>query len=93
MPNGLADDGAADTGGDDESIDIVLEAATLLYSNGQSTTMTLTAVDRLNRGLGTTSTLIPAWASLLVVGPRNTIRAAAVSPTAISMRRVAASSS
>lgn len=86
MPSGAT---AEDDAGDD-TIDIVLDAATLLYSNGQSTAMTLTAVDRLNRGLGTTSTLIPAWASLLLVGPRNTIRAAAVSPTAISMRRVAA---
>jgi uncharacterized membrane protein YjjP (DUF1212 family) len=84
MPDGVG------TGGTDEAAGIVLDAAKLLYINGQSTTMTLTAVDRLNRGLGISTTLIPTWASLLLVGPGNTIRAAAVSPTAISMRRVAA---
>ncbi len=73
-----------------DAIDIVLGAATLLHANGQSTGMTLTAVDRLNRGLNTTSTLIPAWASLQVVGPEGAIRVAAVSPTGVSMRRVAA---
>lgn len=90
MPSGAAADDGDSGDRDDDAIDIVLDAATLLYSNGQSTVMTLTAVERLNRGLGTTSTLVPAWASLLIVGPRNTIRVAAVSPTAISMRRVAA---
>lgn len=73
----------------DEAIDLVLDAAVLLQVNGQSTSMTVTAVDRLNRGLGTTSTLIPAWASLFLVGPGTATRAAAVSPTGISMRRVA----
>jgi uncharacterized membrane protein YjjP (DUF1212 family) len=72
-----------------DAIDLVLDAAVLLYVNGQSTNMTVTAVDRLNRGLNTTSTLIPTWASLLLVGPRAATRVAAVSPTGISMRRVA----
>lgn len=74
-------------GGD--AVDIVMDAAVLLHVNGQSTNMTMTAVDRLNRGLGTTSTLIPSWASLLLVGPDASTRVAAVSPTGISMRRVA----
>jgi uncharacterized membrane protein YjjP (DUF1212 family) len=82
-------DGTASTDGTD-AIDIVIDAAVLLHVNGQSTGMTLTAVDRLNRGLSTTSTLIPAWASLLLAGPRAATRVAAVSPTGISMRRVAA---
>jgi uncharacterized membrane protein YjjP (DUF1212 family) len=73
----------------DDTIDLVLDAAVLLHFNGQSTNMTVTAVDRLNRGLNTTSTLIPAWASLLLVGPHAATRVAAVSPTGISMRRVA----
>jgi uncharacterized membrane protein YjjP (DUF1212 family) len=73
-----------------EAIDLVLDAAVLLHVNGQSTMMTVTAVDRLNHGLGTTSTLIPAWASLFLVGPHAATRVAAVSPTGISMRRVAA---
>ncbi len=74
----------------DGAIDLVLDAAVLLHVNGQSTNMTVTAVDLLNRGLSTTSTLIPAWASLLLVGPHAATRVAAVSPTGISMRRVAA---
>jgi uncharacterized membrane protein YjjP (DUF1212 family) len=73
----------------DDAIDLVLDAAVLLHVNGQSTNMTVTAIDRLNRGLGTTSTLIPAWASLLLVSPDAATRVAAVSPTGISMRRVA----
>jgi uncharacterized membrane protein YjjP (DUF1212 family) len=73
-----------------DAIDIVMDAAVLLHVNGQSTGMTLTAVDRLNRGLGATSTLIATWASLLLVGPDAATRVAAVSPTGISMRRVAA---
>jgi uncharacterized membrane protein YjjP (DUF1212 family) len=76
-------------GSPDDTIDLVLDAAVLLHVNGQSTNMTVTAVDRLNRGLNTTSTLIPAWASLLLVGPHAATRVAAVSPTGISMRRVA----
>jgi uncharacterized membrane protein YjjB (DUF3815 family) len=76
----------------DESdpIDTVLDAAALLHANGQSTSMTLTAVDRLNRGLGTTTTLIPMWGALQLVGPRGAIRVAAVTPTGVNMRRVAA---
>ncbi|MDT5284062.1 MAG: hypothetical protein QOJ20_5257 [Mycobacterium sp.] len=81
-------DQTASTDGTD-AIDIVIDAAVLLHVNGQSTSMTLTAVDRLNRGLSTTSTLIPTWASLLLVGPDAATRVAAVSPTGISMRRVA----
>jgi uncharacterized membrane protein YjjP (DUF1212 family) len=72
-----------------DAVDIVMDAAVLLHLNGQSTNMTMTAVDRLNRGLGATSTLVPSWASLLLVGPDASIRVAAVSPTGISMRRVA----
>lgn len=70
--------------------DPVLEAATLLYANGQSTGMTLAAVDRLNDGLGTSGTLIPIWAALHLVGPDASARTAAVSPTGVNMRRVAA---
>ena len=87
MPSGdQHGDQTASTDGTD-AIDIVIDAAALLHVNGQSTSMTLTAVDRLNRGLSTTSTLIPAWASLLLVDPDAATRVAAVSPTGISMRR------
>ncbi|MDT7766311.1 MAG: hypothetical protein QOC63_5731, partial [Mycobacterium sp.] len=82
-------DQTASTDGTD-AIDVLIDAAALLHVNGQSTGMTLTAVDRLSRGLGTTGTLIATWASLLLVGPDAATRVAAVSPTGISMRRVAA---
>jgi uncharacterized membrane protein YjjP (DUF1212 family) len=75
--------------GDDR--DTVLSAAALLYANGQSTSMMLTAVDRLNRGLQCRVRVVPAWASLLAVeeGTANPARVAPVSPTSVNMRRVA----
>jgi uncharacterized membrane protein YjjP (DUF1212 family) len=73
-----------------DHLDAMLDAAVLLHVNGQSTGMTMTAVDRLNRGLGTAATLIPMWSALQLVEERKTVRVAAVSPTNISMRRVAA---
>ena len=76
--------------GEDDPLDIVMDAAVLLQDNGQSTGMTLTAVDRLNRGFGTAAVMIPDWASLHVIGADGSVRAASVSPTGISMRRVAA---
>ena len=71
-----------------DPLDTVLGAAVLLQDNGQSTSTTLLAVDRLNSGLGVRSRLIPSWESLILVGDRP--RVAAVTPTAINMRRVAA---
>ncbi len=70
----------------------VLDAAVLLQNNGQSTSTTLLAVDRLNSGLGVRSELIPSWASLILDDARGDAppRVAALSPTGINMRRVAA---
>ena len=78
----------SDVPGDD---DIALRAAAVLYANGQSTEMTLVAVDRINQGLGSHTTVVPSWASLLAVtdDPAAPVRVAAVSPTGINMRRVA----
>lgn len=71
--------------------DITLRAAALLYANGQSTDMMLVAVDRINQGLGSRTTVVPSWACLLAVtdDPVAPVRVAAVSPTGINMRRVA----
>jgi uncharacterized membrane protein YjjP (DUF1212 family) len=79
-------------GADADDLDTTLKAAALLHENGQSTGMTMIAVDRLNRGLGVRSTLIPSWASLLLVGdgPAAPARVAAATPAAVNMRRVAA---
>jgi uncharacterized membrane protein YjjP (DUF1212 family) len=74
----------------DPAPDLVLDAAAVLYASGQSTGMTLAAVDRLNMGLGTSGTLVPTWAALQLVGPRGGLRVAPGSPTGLNMRRVAA---
>ena len=74
-----------------DPLDTVMKAAVLLHENGQSTSMTLTAVHRLNSGLSVDSKLIPSWASLLLVGAGTeaSVRVAAVSPVSVNMRRVA----
>ena len=75
-----------------DALDTVMKAAVLLQESGQSTSMTLTAVERLNTGLGIRSSLIPSWASLLLAGARVDVpvRVASVSPVGINMGRVAA---
>src|ERR1700757_4076164 len=75
-----------------DALDTVMKAAVLLQESGQSTSMTLVAVDRLNMGLGIRSTLIPSWASLLLASAHDDmpLRGGAVSPIAVNMRRVAA---
>jgi uncharacterized membrane protein YjjP (DUF1212 family) len=77
---------------DAAALDTVMKAAVLLQESGQSTSMTLLAVERLNMGLGVRSTLIPSWASLMLVSARRDtpLRVAAVSPVGVNMRRVAA---
>lgn len=79
------------TGDRDERYDALLAAATLLFASGQSTAMTQTAVARLNRGLELDAVVVPTWSmlTLTVTGARDTVLTAAVSPTAINMRRVA----
>jgi uncharacterized membrane protein YjjP (DUF1212 family) len=73
----------------DKRYDSLLAASALLFANGQSTSMTQTAVARLNRGLGTDAVLIPSWSMLTLKDPHETVLTAAVSPTGINMRRVA----
>jgi uncharacterized membrane protein YjjB (DUF3815 family) len=82
----------ADAEGDIDDLDTVLSAAVLLHDNGQSTDMTLIAVDRLNRGLGLRSILIPSWTSMLVIGdgPAPPGRVHAAHPVGVNMRRVSA---
>ena len=82
----------ADDAVDVDDLDTVLSAAVLLHDNGQSTDMTLIAVNRLNRGLGISCTLIPSWASILALGggPAPPVRVSAASPVGVNMRRVSA---
>ncbi|HKV22300.1 MAG TPA: threonine/serine exporter family protein, partial [Mycobacterium sp.] len=71
--------------------DTLLAASAVLYANGQSTHMTMTAVARLNRGLGVDAVVVPSWPmlTLTAAGSRDTVLTAPVSPTAINMRKVA----
>jgi uncharacterized membrane protein YjjP (DUF1212 family) len=77
--------------GEVDALDTVMKAAVLLQESGQSTSMTLIAVDRLNSGLGIRSSLIPSWTSLMLTSLRVDVpvRVASVSPVGINMRRVA----
>src|SRR5215475_13579355 len=77
--------------GEVDALDTVMKAAVLLQESGQSTSMTLIAVDRLNMGLGIRSSLIPSWASLQLVSAHAgaPVRVASVSPVGVHMRRVA----
>jgi uncharacterized membrane protein YjjP (DUF1212 family) len=86
MPEPGYDDAA-----EEAALDTVMKAAMLLQESGQSTSMTLIAVDRLNLGLGIRSTLIASWASLLLASARTDVpvRVASVSPVGVHMRRVA----
>jgi uncharacterized membrane protein YjjP (DUF1212 family) len=74
-----------------ERYDTLLAATALLFANGQSTQMTHTAVERLNRGLQLDAVVVPSWSmlTLTATGSRDTVLTAAVSPTAINMRKVA----
>lgn len=74
-----------------ERYDTLLAATALLYANGQSSQMTQTAVARLNRGLELDAVVVPSWSMLTLTaeGSRNTVLTAAVSPTAVNMRKVA----
>jgi uncharacterized membrane protein YjjP (DUF1212 family) len=76
----------------DGALGLVLGCAALLHANGQSTDMTVTAVGRLNDGLGVSSTLVPSWATVMLVdqGPQAGISCAPATPSSINMRRVSA---
>ncbi|MBF4572492.1 threonine/serine exporter family protein [Herbiconiux sp. VKM Ac-1786] len=73
--------------------DLVAGAAALLQASGESTSVTLAAVERMNRGLGTDFALVPGWTSVTVTdqSAQNALPARIVpaAPTGISMRAVA----
>jgi uncharacterized membrane protein YjjP (DUF1212 family) len=77
---------------DVDDLDTILDAAVALLDNGQSTNMTLIAVDRLSRGLRRPVAVIPAWSSLTVCepSPGGRVRIAGTRPVGINMRRVVA---
>nr|WP_255456878.1 MULTISPECIES: threonine/serine exporter family protein [unclassified Mycolicibacterium] len=67
-----------------------MSAAAMLIDNGQSTEMTATAVQRLDRGLGIDAVVEPTWSTLTLTaaGSRDILRMVRVNPTAVNMRRV-----
>jgi len=60
----------------------------LLHAGGESTTVTLEAVDRLNRGLGSRFDLLPGWSSTIVFDRGRDPLATIASPTGLSMSSV-----
>ena len=58
----------ADVADDVDDLETVISAAVRLHDNGQSTDMSLIPVDRFNRALGLSSTLIPSSSLMLVIG-------------------------
>jgi len=81
----------ATTAGDAGDLDLILRTAAFLFDHGQSTTMTLVAVRRLNKGLAQNATLTPTWTSLTLLDEHGDHpKVAAVHPIALHMRRVSA---
>lgn len=68
---------------------LVARAAALLHANGESTTVTIAAVDRLNAGLGTRFELLPAWGALTLLDGTTRPLISAGAPTGVGMRAVA----
>jgi uncharacterized membrane protein YjjB (DUF3815 family) len=69
---------------------LVERSAELLHANGQSTSVTLTAVTELNSGLGTRITVVPEWSGLFLIDADSPAKYAPAIPSAVNMRRVAA---
>lgn len=67
---------------------LVARAAALLHTGGESTSVTLDAVDRLNRGLGSRFDLLPGWSSTTVFDRGRDPLTTIASPTGLSMGSV-----
>ena len=68
---------------------LVARAAALLQANGESTAVTLDAVDRLNRGLATDFQLVPNWTSISVLDQGRDTLTIVAPPEGVAMRAVA----
>jgi uncharacterized membrane protein YjjB (DUF3815 family) len=73
--------------GSDQSL--VARAAALLHANGESTAVTLAAVERLNRGLNTDFQLVPNWTSITVLDKGRGPLTIVAPPEGVAMRTVA----
>ncbi|MET1003451.1 MAG: threonine/serine exporter family protein, partial [Acidimicrobiia bacterium] len=68
---------------------LVARAAALLHTNGESTSVTLDAVERLNRGFDTRFTLLPGWSSVSVLDGARDPLVTVAPPEGVGMRTVA----
>lgn len=73
--------------------DLIASASATLQASGESTSVTLAAIDRMNHGLGTDVELIPAWTSVTLAergaGVASAPRIVVAPPTGIAMNAVA----
>jgi uncharacterized membrane protein YjjP (DUF1212 family) len=75
-----------------ERSDLILKFAKVLFSNGQATDLTITAIERLGRGLGLHANIIPRWGELDLKAEdaeAELISQIAVDPSGVDMDRVA----
>jgi uncharacterized membrane protein YjjB (DUF3815 family) len=67
---------------------LVARAAAILHRSGESTSVTLEAVRRLNRGFGTDFEVVPTWSSLTVLTGSGTPGVVAGPPLGVAMGAV-----
>jgi uncharacterized membrane protein YjjB (DUF3815 family) len=75
-----------------ESSDLILAFARVLYVNGQATEQTVAAAEELGRSLGLTANIIPRWGELELQGEdngRSLFASVKANPTGVDMDRVA----
>ena len=75
-----------------ERSDLILKFAKVLFSNGQATDLTISAIERLGRGLGLHANIIPRWGELDLKAEdaeAELISQIAVDPSGVDMDRVA----
>jgi uncharacterized membrane protein YjjB (DUF3815 family) len=68
---------------------LVSRAAALLHTNGESTAVTMAAVDRLGRGMGKKFELIASWESTTLLPAQDGPRISAARPSGVGMGAVA----
>jgi len=68
---------------------LVARALALLHANGESTSVTIAAVDRLGRGLGSTFEVVPTWPGVSVLDHGRNPLVITAPPVGVAMRAVA----
>jgi uncharacterized membrane protein YjjP (DUF1212 family) len=74
-----------------ERSDLVLKFAEVLHDNGQTTGETIGATERLGKGLGLNTEIIPGWREIYLQsadGKKRLLSVASASPTGVNMDRV-----